>query len=283
MVENETYADRQLAGWKSPAPSGAEPDCSYVELNFTAVSAPRVRRDGDGLTSTYSEVNFRNDDHLMNEDEAPPIGSRLRKLPDNALSGPHKREPKDNLGNRSNFKICLLCLVTSALIVTVAGLSIYVSQIRQSQIISEKNYQLLCQFLTNNRETTCPKDWIRNKERCYYVSIFETSFYTAMQECSNRDSRLFEINARDEAKAVFLFLRNRNLAYWIGKCEDGNVASGLLLKIYPGTPACGHCDRNGGSSPCDRKHGFICEKSAHLFPDFPQEIQDLCQQPVGPI
>ncbi|XP_072891088.1 uncharacterized protein [Hemitrygon akajei] len=45
--------------------------------------------------------------------------------------------------NRPYRLICLLCLVTSALIVTLAGLSIHVSQIRQSNITSDRNYQLL--------------------------------------------------------------------------------------------------------------------------------------------
>ncbi|XP_072132467.1 uncharacterized protein [Mobula birostris] len=277
MDESETYANMRFTGADSQSPSRTEPDVSYVELNVTALSAPRVRRDGAGLSSTYAEVNCPKDEPVIDEDEAPPIAAGPRKQTTNAQTGPHQQEPEENDGNRSHRKICLICLVTLALIAIVAGLSIFVSQIRQSQITSDKKYQLLweqysemnrtqtqyrqqvhelnltnydclrnlsvlknnlsvfetklrtfkwtkdefCQFLTSSREQTCSKDWISNKDRCYYVSTFGTSFYSAVRECSNRDSRLLEIISRDEARFVSDKLVSRSRAYWIGKCEGG--------------------------------------------------------------
>ncbi|XP_072891087.1 oxidized low-density lipoprotein receptor 1-like [Hemitrygon akajei] len=47
------------------------------------------------------------------------------------------------IGNRPYRLICLLCLVTAALIVIVAGLSNYVSQIRQSKVTSDRSYNEL--------------------------------------------------------------------------------------------------------------------------------------------
>ncbi|XP_072893347.1 C-type lectin domain family 9 member A-like [Hemitrygon akajei] len=195
---------------------------------------------------------------------------------------PHKQESKEKSENKPYHKICLLCLVASVLIAIVAGLSIYVLQIRQSQITSGRNYQILCQFLTSNREQTCSKDWIRINDRCYYVSPFETSFRTAMQGCLKRDSSLLEINSKDEANIVSRSLVSRHHAYWIGKCEDGEVFTGLLYKVHSRTTACSQCEESGMSFPCDRDWHFICEKSAPLFADVPEKIQDLCQQPVGP-
>ncbi|XP_072893348.1 C-type lectin domain family 12 member A-like [Hemitrygon akajei] len=224
-------------------------------------------------------------------------------------------ESKVKIGNRPYRLICLLCLVTSALIVTVAGLSIYVSQIRQSKITSDRNYHELnstlqsklsalnsnlfvlkrqftemetkyrsvnqtkaqiCELLTSRREQTCPKDWITNKDRCYYVSTFGTSLNTSMQECSNRNSRLLEINSKNEMNFIAPFLVDRNRAYWIGKCEDGKAASGLLYHVTSGTPVCTRCTPKGMNYPCNRDRRFICERSAPLCPAIAENLQGLC-------
>ncbi|XP_072892858.1 uncharacterized protein [Hemitrygon akajei] len=245
-----------------------------------------------------------------------------------APAGPHKQEPRENIGNRPDRKTCLLCLVTSVLVGTVAGLSIYVSQIRQSKVTSDRNYHKInstlqsklsalnsnlsdlkrmhsdlrhqftemetkyrsinetkaqiCELLTSRRVQNCSANWIKNNNRCYYVSTFETSFYGAMQECSNRESRLLEINSRDEASFVSQNLVSINLEYWIGKCEDGNVGFRLVYKGSFETSSCNQCDPTAVRRiyACDRDQRFICEKPASLFPDIPEKIQDLCQQPV---
>ncbi|XP_072892850.1 C-type lectin domain family 9 member A-like [Hemitrygon akajei] len=135
----------------------------------------------------------------------------------------------------------------------------------------------ICELLTSRREQNCSENWIKNHNRCYYVSTMETSFSRAMQECSDRDSRLLEINSRDEASFVSQKLVSRNLEYWIGKCSDGNVGFRLVYKMSFETSYCNQCDPTA-VSPCDRDQRFICEKS--LFQDIPEKIQDLCQQPV---
>ncbi|XP_072131929.1 uncharacterized protein [Mobula birostris] len=138
----------------------------------------------------------------------------------------------------------------------------------------------ICELLTSRKEQTCSKDWISNKDRCYYVSTFGTSFYSAVRECSNRDSRLLEIISRDEARFVSDKLVSRNRAYWIGKCEGGNVAWGLLYKQSSGTSNCKDCDSYAGKDPCKHDRRFICEKAAPLLPEIPEMFHDLCQQPV---
>ncbi|XP_072132714.1 uncharacterized protein [Mobula birostris] len=120
-----------------------EPDVSYAELNVKTLSAPRVRTGGDDLTSTYSELNFRKEEPRIDEDEDPPIPSGPAGLPTTAQTGPHKQESNENIGNRPYRKICLLCLVTSILVAIVAGLSIHVSQTRQSLITCDGNYRRL--------------------------------------------------------------------------------------------------------------------------------------------
>ncbi|XP_059818903.1 oxidized low-density lipoprotein receptor 1-like [Hypanus sabinus] len=140
----------------------------------------------------------------------------------------------------------------------------------------------ICEILTSRREQNSSKDWVTNKDRCYYVSRFKASFQKAIQECSIRDSRLLEINSRDEASFVYNNLLYKNLKYWIGKCEDGNVSFGLLYKGSSGTSPCSQCDLTslGRIYPCDLDQHFICEKSATLFSHIPEKIQGLCQQPV---
>ncbi|XP_072890921.1 oxidized low-density lipoprotein receptor 1-like [Hemitrygon akajei] len=208
--------------------------------------------------------------------------------------------------DRSESSIRLICLLTATLIITGICWRIHVSQIRQSMETCHRNYNELnstlqsklsahnsnlselkqmhsdlrhhfCELLTSRREQTCSKDWITKKDRCYYVSTFDTSFRRAMQECTNRDSRLLEINSSDEASFVSHNLLDSKLVYWIEKCENGNAHRSLLYKLPSGKRVCRQC---GSSNPCDGDWRFICERSAPAFPDIPEKIQGLCQQPV---
>ncbi|XP_072891377.1 C-type lectin domain family 9 member A-like [Hemitrygon akajei] len=189
---------------------------------------------------------------------------------------------------RSDSSIWLICVLTAALIITGICWRIHVSQIRQSQIRSDsnntllwRNYPEICHFISSIREQSCSKDWFFNKDRCYYVSTFRASFNESMQECSNRNSKLFEINSVDEVNAISHLLFERKVAYWIGKCEDGEAASGLLYHVTTRTPVCTHCRLKGNNYRCNRDRSFVCEKSAPLCPTIPENIQRLCQQPVG--
>ncbi|XP_059815454.1 killer cell lectin-like receptor subfamily B member 1A [Hypanus sabinus] len=209
--------------------------------------------------------------------------------------------------DRSDSSIWLICVLTAALIITGICWRIHVSQIRQSYQTWHRNSNLsdlirmnnnlrlqftemetkyrsvkeakaqICELLISRREQTCFKDWVTNKDRCYYVSTFDTTFQKAEQECSNRDSRLLEINSSDEARFVSHNLLDNKPAYWIEKCENGTVGQSFLYKPS-GTTVCRRCGSGDSCDVPDRR--FICEKSAPLFPDVPEKIQGLCQQPV---
>ncbi|XP_059818474.1 C-type lectin domain family 12 member A-like [Hypanus sabinus] len=268
---------------------------TYEKMRFTGTDTQAPS--GVGLSSTYAEVKFPNDEHVIDEDQVPPIAAGLRKLPTNAQPAAHEQHPKGKIGNRPDSLICLLCLVMSAFIVTVAGLSIHVSQIRQSKETSHRNYHQLnsslqfklsavksnlsdlrhqiCELLTRSRDQPCSEDWVRKKDRCYYVSTFGTTFQEAIQDCSNRHSRLLEINSKDEALFVFGELVYKTHSYWNRKCENGNVGQSLLYKASDGSNVCSQCGR---IYSCDRVWRFICEKTTALFPDIPEKIRGLCQK-----
>ncbi|XP_059817385.1 uncharacterized protein LOC132388987 [Hypanus sabinus] len=248
---------------------------------------------GDGLTTPYSELNIRKDEPPIAEDEDPPIASGPGWLPTTAQTAAQEQEPKLKIGNRPYCLFCLFCLVSSAIIVIVVGFSIHGmhSDLRHQFTEMETKYRSvnetkaeICDSLTSRREQTCFKDCATNTDRRYYVSTFDTSFPRAMQECSNRDSRLLEINSRDEVSFVFRLVDNRNRAYWVGKCAIGDDATGLLYNVSSGRSSCSACSSSGGSDYClHDKHHFICEKSAPCCPDIPEKIQVLCQQPGEPI
>ncbi|XP_059816683.1 uncharacterized protein LOC132388361 [Hypanus sabinus] len=72
-----------------------------------------------------------------------------------------ERESKVKIGNRPYRQICLFCLVTSALIVIVAGLSIHVSQVSHKFTEMETKYRSvnetkaqICELLTSRRVWT---------------------------------------------------------------------------------------------------------------------------------
>ncbi|XP_072131792.1 uncharacterized protein [Mobula birostris] len=118
----------------------------------------------DGLTATSPELNIGED---IDEREDPPIASGSGGMPTTAQTGAHEQESKLKIGNRPFRLICLLCLVTSALILIVIGLSIHVSQIRQSQTALDQNCHELNSTLQtkvseishlNHSEKTCLKN-----------------------------------------------------------------------------------------------------------------------------
>ncbi|XP_072891431.1 C-type lectin domain family 2 member B-like [Hemitrygon akajei] len=148
-----------------------------------------------------------------------------------------------------------------------------------------ENKAQICQYLTRRRETTCPHDWIKKEDRCYFISVISKSYDGAMGHCSEHDSRLLEIDSDEEKKFVSSAVY-RYVTYWIGKCADRNVASDLLYELNYGSPTCRKCESQGwnyhSSYSCKRNFRFICEKSAPFYPDVPEEIRGLCQHPVGP-
>ncbi|XP_059818403.1 oxidized low-density lipoprotein receptor 1-like [Hypanus sabinus] len=64
--------------------------------------------------------------------------------------------------------------------------------------INETKAQI-CELLTSRRDQTCSQNWIRNKDRCYFISTVNGSYDGAKQHCSSFDSRLLEMNSHDEA------------------------------------------------------------------------------------
>ncbi|XP_059818056.1 uncharacterized protein LOC132389589 isoform X2 [Hypanus sabinus] len=85
----------------------------------------------DDLDPTYSRLNLLQNELPIANEEDPPIASGPGEM---SHAGPHKQEPNDNIGNGPDRKMSLLSMVTSVLFLTVVGLSIHVSQIRQSKV-----------------------------------------------------------------------------------------------------------------------------------------------------
>ncbi|XP_059817790.1 C-type lectin domain family 9 member A-like [Hypanus sabinus] len=215
--------------------------------------------------------------------------------------GPHIQQPNENIGNRPDRRICLLCLVTFVLFVTVVGLSIHVSQIRYSKENCQTELRLqftemqtkyrsvnetkaqICELLTSRSEQNCSQSWIGNEGGCYFITTFKLSYHKARQYCSDADSKLLEINSAEEANFVVKAVRDQGSSYWIGKCKDGKVASHVLFRINGGDFECGKCANDTEVKDCSQVPArFICEKSEFLYPDIYEMIKDLCRQPVGP-
>ncbi|XP_072131984.1 uncharacterized protein [Mobula birostris] len=316
---------------------------TYVNVKFqnTGPQSPS----NDGLTSTYSELNFPKDEPLIVENEDPPTASRPGELPITAQTGAHEHESKLKMENRPYRQICPLCLVTSAFIVIVIGLSIHVSQIRHSKITLDRNYHELnstlqskisvishlnhsektylknlsaltsklsvfkrmhtnlnhrfteletkfrsvnetkgqiCELLTSRREQACSQDWIRNEDRCYFISKIKSSYDVAKHHCSSSYSKLLEVNSTEKANFVKNALRGQRDSYWIGSCEAGKMGPPVVYKMDAGKFQCSECNAGWLSSCKNYQHRFICEKPTPLCADIPEKIRDLCQKSVGP-
>ncbi|XP_059815856.1 C-type lectin domain family 9 member A-like [Hypanus sabinus] len=141
----------------------------------------------------------------------------------------------------------------------------------------------ICELLTSRKEQTCPPNWIENENRCYFISSLEKPYNGAREHCSNLDARLLEINSPEEEDFVSISIVTRFRTYWIGKCRDGTVSPDLLYKMFFKWHTCRECNLHSQSYSCNSTYIFICEKSARLYQDIPEEIKGLCQQTVGPI
>ncbi|XP_059817568.1 C-type lectin domain family 7 member A-like [Hypanus sabinus] len=140
----------------------------------------------------------------------------------------------------------------------------------------------ICELSTSRREQACSQDWIRNEDRCYFISTFTIPYDGAKELCSHLDSKLLEINFIEEEKFVIKAVSEQDNAFWIGKCKTGEEASNVVYKMSAGKFECGECKSPRIGSCKDDLHRFICEKPAPLWSDIPENIRDLCQKLVGP-
>ncbi|XP_072891668.1 uncharacterized protein [Hemitrygon akajei] len=158
--------------------------------------------------------------------------------------------------DRSDSSIWLICVLTATLFITGICWRIH--------------------------EQACSQGWVRNQDRCYFISALETTCHGAKEYCSKNDALLLEINSKEEQDFVSNALGDEDRTNWIGKCEDGEEASSIIHKYSTGKSVCVKCDSDGWRDHCKGQYRFICEKSPHWCTDIPEKIQDLCQQPVGP-
>ncbi|XP_059818326.1 uncharacterized protein LOC132389797 [Hypanus sabinus] len=125
MDRSESHMKVKLGKTDSRSPSRAEPDVSYAEQNFKSRSAPRFRIDREDPNFTYSDLKFRNEEPRIDQHEYPPIASGPGGLSTTTQTAAQEQESKVKIRNRRYRLTCLLCLITSALMVVVVGLSIH--------------------------------------------------------------------------------------------------------------------------------------------------------------
>ncbi|XP_072891385.1 uncharacterized protein [Hemitrygon akajei] len=307
MAKSEMSMKRQLVKPDSPSPSGAKPYVSYVELHFKSHSVPQVRSNGDGLTSPYSELNIRKDEPLIDEDENPPIASGPGGLPTTPQTAAQERKSKVKIGNRRHRLICLLCLVTSALIVIVVGLSIHISQIPQSQFTSDRNYHELNSTLQS--KLSALNSNLSDLKRMHsdlrhqftemetkYRSVNETKAQISVHlefagvGLTVYSSRVSSDNGRFQLRdAVSPEQDGRRQD--LRECEvrengprvsfQRNVKPNLLYTVNDRKSTCTRCKAYRWTYNCSDGHYFICEKSAPLSLVVLEKMLELCQEPVG--
>ncbi|XP_072894389.1 C-type lectin domain family 9 member A-like [Hemitrygon akajei] len=291
MDDSETDMNRKPTKTGSLAPSRDHQTSTYTELNIRKVEC-LTNTQTDGLDPTYSLLNFRRNEPHNAKNVDPSIASGPGEMSVTAPAAAPERESEVKIGNKPYRLICLLCLVTSALIVTVAGLSIHGmhSDLRHQFAEMETKYRSvnetkaqICELLTSRREQECSQSWIRNEGGCYFITTLKFPYDKARLYCWDSDSKLLDINSAEEENFVVKAVRDQVSSYWIGKCKDGKVASNVLFRMYDGDFECGKCTNDTEVKDCSQVRArFICEKSARFFPDISEKIKYLCQQPVGP-
>ncbi|XP_072132720.1 uncharacterized protein [Mobula birostris] len=239
---------------------------TYVNLKFTRTDSPSPSRE---LRS--QRIFHRTDDSETSGNE------KFTKTDSRSPSrGLQEQESKENIGNRPYRKICLLCTVTSICFAIVTGLSIHVSQIRQSLITCERDHQEFWeQYQEMNRTQQECRLQITDIEIKYrtltkakaQICQLLTSRKGLWGERVNAISLLIEIGLSGESRLVVLVCGLHR-----------KTASNVLYVTMSGKVECIECKSSSVGYPCNRKlHRFICEVAAPLYPDIPEEIQHLCQ------
>ncbi|XP_072890927.1 uncharacterized protein [Hemitrygon akajei] len=84
--------------------------------------------------------------------------------------------------DRSDSSIWLICVLTATLFITGICWRIHVSQIRHQFTEMETKYRSvnetkaqICELLTSRREQACSQGWVRNQDRCYFISALENN------------------------------------------------------------------------------------------------------------
>ncbi|XP_072891636.1 uncharacterized protein [Hemitrygon akajei] len=126
-----------------------------------------------------------------------------------------ERESTVKIENRPYRLICLLCLVTSALIVIVAGLSIHISQIRQSKVTCDRS----CHEINSTVESKASLfnsnlsdlNRLHNDLRHQFTEV-ETK-YRSVNETKAQICEL--LTSRREQGCYQDWIRNENRSYFI--------------------------------------------------------------------
>ncbi|XP_059815470.1 C-type lectin domain family 12 member B-like isoform X2 [Hypanus sabinus] len=275
MDDSETYMNMKRTYTGSGAPSRDDLTCTDTDLNIRKVER-LTNRQADDLVPTYSQLNVHQNEIPIAKEENPPMAPRPGEMPTTAQAddldptysrlnllqnelpianeedppvasgpgemsvtaqaGPHKEQTNENIGNRPDRKFCLLCLVTFVLFATVVGLSIHVSQIRQSEITSDRNYQELNSTLQskisenshlNFSRRTCLKNLsalnsnLSDLKRMHsYLRHQFTEMETKYRSVNETKAQICELlTSRKEHPCPQNWIDNENRCYFISSLE----------------------------------------------------------------
>ncbi|XP_072132451.1 uncharacterized protein [Mobula birostris] len=293
MDDSETYMNMKSTKTESRSLSRAEPAALYVEPKVTSLSVPRTdgetQRFGDRMEGSDTYMNMKStktDSRSLSRDKDKAFSSTILSSAPRTFKSCWDRDAgmgseRPPGSDRSGSSKWLIGVLTATLIITGICWGIHDRRLEMKYSALTEAKAQICQLLFSGKEPTCSKDWVRNKDRCYFKSTFETSYRDAKEQCSIFNSRLLEINSTEEENFVNKAVHDQRSSYWIGKCKAGKVASNVVYKMNAGKFECSECKSRWFHSCSNDQHRFICEKSAPLCLDISEKIKDLCQQPVG--
>ncbi|XP_059848337.1 hepatic lectin-like [Hypanus sabinus] len=149
-----------------------------------------------------------------------------------------------------------------------------VSEFQRTQSIMVKK---LSKLKINCSLTTCPGNWVRFNQSCYFFSTSSGNWHFAKRRCSLLDSHLLVINSVSEQ--TFIKKISAPTMYWIGlsdsameknwQWEDGTSYDSTPRFWATGEPNdafqnedCAHLDAKGwwNDNKCSTELKWICEK-----------------------
>ncbi|XP_068212227.1 macrophage mannose receptor 1-like isoform X2 [Palaemon carinicauda] len=162
----------------------------------------------------------------------------------------------------------------------------YICEVEQGTLISP---------IDPTSDKYCPKKWLINDDRCYYMSDEEKNWQAAQQYCQDNLGDLVSINSWSEQDFVHTHLKNDIFIGYTDEKEEGkwvwpDGATGEITNWNSGEP-------NGGANQncgvmlisegkwddwfCDHEHPFACEMAASDTPFGPTVKPTTTAPPIS--
>lgn len=99
--------------------------------------------------------------------------------------------------------------------------------------------------------------WSRHSLTCIRIFQMEATYNESVFECQSYGTHLVKVDVQDMKHFLYDAVRNTNESFWVKSDKEGKIKDMGCMQIKYVLGG----SRIPKASPCDEKHGFICERT----------------------